>query len=84
MEKKAAKAAMQRFAAYQFKIRQLYESDHEFRELCDTLADAAAALDRWKSDARKVREYREIVEELETEMLEILAGAESAGAGDRG
>jgi hypothetical protein len=83
VEKKAARFAMQRFAAYQFKIRRLYRSDQEFRELCDILSDASEALERWKSDARKVQEYREIVEELEAEMIETLTGAEKAGFADR-
>ncbi|MCB1489950.1 MAG: hypothetical protein KDJ88_21135 [Bauldia sp.] len=62
-----------RFADQEFAIRRAYSTDPEFQELCHYHACALDALEYWKDEARRVSDYRRIVEELEDEILEYLS-----------
>ena len=61
-----------RFPAHEFSIRRLYASDPDFRELCENYATAVSALERWSYDAIKSEDYRQIIKELEEEILDIV------------
>lgn len=61
-----------RFPAHEFAVRRLYVSDPEFREACEHYATAARALERWTANEDKAAEWREMVNELEDEVLEFL------------
>ena len=56
-------------------IRNLHRASLEFRELCEDYWLAAKALDFWKRDEGKAEYYREIVTELELEILEQIGAA---------
>lgn len=66
---KGVKLVMRRFGAHEFRVRQLCRSDPEIREACEMLAITVAALERWKADEKKAEEYRQIIEDLEAEIL---------------
>jgi len=61
-----------RFPAHEFAARRCYASDADFRELCENYATTWSALKRWKSDGGKAAEYRQLVRELEDEILAYL------------
>jgi len=61
-----------RFPAHEFAVRRHFASDPEFREVCEHYATATRALERWTADEDKAAEWREIVNELEDEVLEYL------------
>ena len=61
-----------RFPVHELKIRRLYGSDPEFRDICEHYAVAIRAYEFWMSDDAKVREYRRLIKELEDELFEIL------------
>lgn len=65
-------AVMSRFKQHEFAIRRLHASDEEFRMICEDYEAAVRALERWKEDEAKAEEYRQIVSELETEILEFV------------
>jgi hypothetical protein len=54
-------------------IRRLARNDPNFAELCDDHAAATGALEHWKFDADRVDEYRQLADELETEIRKALA-----------
>jgi hypothetical protein len=70
-------AACRRFPQHEFTIRRLMKADPEFRDICDELADAEAALERVDESSpahlRETRrlEWSELVERL---VREVFAG----------
>lgn len=61
-----------RFPTHEFAARRCYASDVDFREMCENYATTRSALDRWKSDGGKAAEYRQLMRELEDEILAYL------------
>jgi hypothetical protein len=67
-------AVMKRFPEHEFLVRRLYASDDEFRTLCEDLALAANAASRWQDDRAREEQYRQLVDELESEVVEFIDG----------
>ena len=67
-----------RFPQYASKIRRLRTRDPDFRSICDDYDDARRALKHWQAagQAERAAEYREILKELEEEVLAILKACE--------
>ena len=67
-----------RFPQYASKIRRLRARDPDFRAICDDYNDARSALKHWEAagQAERAAEYREILKELEEEVLAILEACE--------
>ena len=63
---------VRRFAGYEFEIRRRCVSNPEFRAMCEDYAAAKAALARWEGDSCKADDYRQLILELEDEILENL------------
>ena len=65
-----------RFPQYASKIRRLRARDPDFRSICDDYDDARRALKHWEAAGQaapeRAAEYREILKELEDEVLAIL------------
>jgi len=79
-------AAARWFPARRGTLEALAAADESFRSLCSDLAEAEAALQRWRASASAVREqrcseYEELVESLAGEIAIYLDAAE-AGASD--
>jgi hypothetical protein len=62
-----------RFPQREFEIRRRCMDDADFRSICANYEEAAAALRHWQKVAkdgdRRVKDYTDIVGELETEIL---------------
>ena len=67
-------AVIRMFPAHEFALRRLYSSDPEFGSLCEDYGLAVGALDRWKDDRSRSERYRQLVDELEEEILEFIEG----------
>jgi hypothetical protein len=69
-----------RFPQHASKIRRLQARDPDFRSICDDYGEAQRALQYWEAVGQaapgRVEEYREMVKELEAEVLAILQGFE--------
>jgi uncharacterized protein YdcH (DUF465 family) len=69
-----------RFPQHASKIRRLQARDPDFRSICDDYDDAQRALKHWEAAGQaapeRVAEYREILKELEAEVLAILEAFE--------
>jgi hypothetical protein len=69
-----------RFPQHASKIRRLQARNPDFRSICDDYEDAWRALKHWEAagDAahERVAEYRQILKELEGEVLAILEAFE--------
>ena len=69
-------ALARRFPQHASKIRRLKARDPDFRSICDDYDDARRALKHWEAAGQaapeRVAEYREILKELEEEVLAIL------------
>jgi hypothetical protein len=79
---KALQAAAKWFPRSEFTIRRLLRSNEDFRELCEELADAEAALINVSEGATasreaREREWQELVQELVTEVGQTLRSVES-------
>ena len=63
-------------------IRRLHARDPDFRSICDDYGLAQRALKHWEAVGQaapgRVEEYREIVQELEAEVLAILQAFEGS------
>jgi len=66
---------IRRFPLQELSIRRLYVRMPEFRSLCDDYATARCALERWQSDEGKVRDFQQLIDEIETEINEFIEGA---------
>ena len=74
---RAWQAAAKRFPRSEFTIRRLLCTNETFRELCEELADAEAALANVPESVAQLqeareREWRELVQELVTEVGQTL------------
>lgn len=68
-------------------ISLLIQEDPEFREMCEDYDDCVNALHYWKNskenDAEhRVKEYRTLIHELETEIMEVLDRTATSNIGD--
>jgi hypothetical protein len=65
-----------RFPQHASSIRRLQARDPVFRSICDDYGEAQRALEHWETAGQvapeRVAEYRQIVAELEAEVLAIL------------
>ena len=65
-------SVIRRFSDHEFMLRRLHATDPEFKILCEDYATAINALDHWKENASRAEEYRQIIAELEEEILCLL------------
>ncbi len=67
------KALVCRFPAHELTIHRLYRQDVTFRTVCIDYEDAQRALQHWQarstSSAHKAKQFRQILGELEIELL---------------
>jgi hypothetical protein len=70
---------IRRFPQHEFEINRLYARVPEFRAICEDYADATRALAFWENDPSKAEDYRQLVKELEDEMLANLTGPQRSG-----
>ncbi len=64
---------IRRFSKHEFEIRSRCARDPEFRAICEDYAVATRALARWEKDRLKAEDYRQLIRELEDEILAHLA-----------
>jgi hypothetical protein len=75
-----------RFGELKSEVQQAALRDARFRALCEDYETAAEALEFWTSstDPRRpqmIREYRDLMTELETEIFGLVRGGGSPGTG---
>jgi hypothetical protein len=66
-----------KFPQHELTIYRLWKQDTEFRTVCGDYEDALAALRHWEGlepAAGRAREYRELVSELEEEIMQMVDG----------
>lgn len=63
---------IRRFTEHEFEVRRRCARDPEFRAICEDYAAATSALAHWEKDRSKAEDYRQLVRELENEILEHL------------
>lgn len=68
-------AVIRHFPRHELTIRRLYLRMPEFRSLCEDYVAARCALERWRADEGKVRDFQQLTEEIETEIEEFIQGA---------
>jgi hypothetical protein len=69
---------IERFTEHGASIREHFDGDESFREMCGDYADTLQALQRWEASddphrAARVDEYRDLARALETEILAALS-----------
>ena len=74
------KAVIERFPQREAAIRMRHENDAGFREVCLDFAEACRALDYWQAMSEEsveqvAEQYRDLLQELEAEILEVLQEA---------
>ena len=77
----AVTTLVSRYPQHELTIHRLWARDGEFREVCGDYEAALAALRHWESlepAPGKAREYRELVSELEEEIMQMVDGKGSA------
>jgi len=70
-----------RLPQHEFDVRRLFARDEQFRSICLDFEEAAAALRRWQDapgGRSKAEHYLKIMDELEAEILELLATSVTA------
>ena len=77
-------AVINRFPAQEGLIKRSVLADEAFRSLCEDFADAEFALHKWgdslsQSREARLREYRELVDELATEIERSLENKDATG-----
>lgn len=65
-------AVIWRFPQAEDVIRALHRDDPDFRSICEELAIAATARERWKDMPERAIEYGQILERLQDELLDRL------------
>ncbi len=60
------------FADHEFLVRRFYAADPEFRVICEDYSDALRAREVWAEDQQRSEEYRQLVRELEDEILRYI------------
>lgn len=70
-----------RFSSQEFAIRRLYVHDPEFRAVCSDYCEVLRALEYWHTNDQavpdRVTEYRQMLRELEAEMLDFLSATKA-------
>ena len=78
-------AVVSRFPRHELAIRRLYSRDATFREICEDYDEALRALRYWQSAASssdpRIEQYRELVNELEEEISNVLEGSKRSASG---
>jgi hypothetical protein len=79
---------IKRFPEHELAIERLVRTSESFRSMCDDYAAGVAALRRWEraSDPERlvrIAELRDVLAELEEEMLEILEPETAHRSGQR-
>jgi hypothetical protein len=76
----AIEVLVRRFPDHARSIRRLEAQDATFRAICEDYADALRALEHWRgagqSAQQRIEDYRQIVTELEDEVLAALGPQE--------
>lgn len=65
-------AVTRQFSQHEFRIRRLFASNADFRAICEDYSAATRALALWEADNRRAGDYRQIIGELQDEILEYL------------
>ena len=77
-------AVVSRFPRHELAIRRLYSRDDTFREICEDYTEALRALQHWQSAGSssdpRIGQYRELVSELESEILNVLEGSKGSAS----
>jgi hypothetical protein len=77
-----------RLPQYEFEIRRRCADDEYFCSVCEDYEAAAVALSRWLGDGEnampKVTEFRQMLMELEAEILSLLKHQDQVLRSDRG
>ncbi|KUJ85245.1 hypothetical protein AVO45_17230 [Ruegeria marisrubri] len=68
-----------RFPRLEKAIRTLHREDADFRSICEEMAIAEAARERWKDMPNRADEYQKIYDRLQDEFLDYL-GRETRAA----
>ncbi|MCV9999624.1 hypothetical protein OE766_15380 [Pararhizobium sp. YC-54] len=68
-------AVIRHFPRHELTIRRLYLRMPEFRSLCEDYVAARCALERWRADEGKSRDFQQLIEEIETEIEEFIQGS---------
>lgn len=66
---------IKQFPMHELTIRRLYAQLPEFRSLCEDHSTAKCALERWRADATKVRDFQLLINEIEMEIDEFIQNA---------
>lgn len=72
---------IRRFSEHEFEVNRRYARDPEFRAICEDYAVATRALEYWEKDRVKAEDYRQLISELENEILEHLTGPQQSPDG---
>ena len=86
MKAKEIEAVVARFPQHELAVRRLHARDPTFRSICEDYGEALRALRFWEAaeepvSQSRVRQYRELVGELEDEIAKFLAGPEGPASG---
>lgn len=63
---------IRRFSEHELEINRQSARDPEFRSICEDYAAATRALAYWENDPSKAADYRQLIKELEDEILAYL------------
>ncbi len=73
-----------RFPRHELVMRRLHAHDQAFRAICEDYYEAMQALRHWQSagtsSGDRVEQYREMLNDLESEVLRIIEGVEKNGS----
>ena len=61
-------------------IRRLCARDPSFKEICEDHTTATCAAQRWSNDEIRAAEYRELITDIEREIIDYLRKAQGARA----
>ncbi len=80
-------ALVSRFPRYELAMRRLYAADPTFRAICGDYDEALRALRYWQADGAhsgcRIEQYRELLDDLEREILNNIGVAERYGSGQK-
>ena len=65
-------SVIEQFPMQELAVRRFFACDPGFREICDAHLTVACALEHWKADETKAREYHGLLDELNQEIVEFL------------
>ncbi|PRX11524.1 UNVERIFIED_ORG: hypothetical protein BCL66_10110 [Martelella mediterranea] len=76
-------AVISKFPEHEFALRRLLGLDPDFEALCEDYAIATEALEVWQHDAARAAQYRNLVAELEKEILQFIERRHPRQSGTR-